>query len=202
MGSTTPAANSKRARRRAPPATRTANRSTYEWDLDGNGTFESKAAKRTRRLTFTEAEQEGREAEERSPNRVIAVRVKDDEGLTSVARVTVYPGDSPPVPTITSPTPSIPWGVGDQIHLDAGLGRRRRTANRSTTRCHYYWRPAWLYHCPTRRPPPATRTRSRPSPASVAGDLTAPRTRLSLLHRSQPASHRRTRAGGRPGRCA
>ena len=50
---------------------------------------------------------------------MVAVRVKDDEGFTSIARITVYPGDKPPVVTITKPTASFQWGVGDDIKLEA-----------------------------------------------------------------------------------
>ncbi len=115
----------------------------YEWELDENGTFEAGAEEKT--LTFTEEEQESREAEERSPNRVIAVRVKDDEEFTSTARVTVYPGDSPPVPTIASPKPTQTWKVGDQIHLSGSAvdGKGEPIDNS----LYFYWSTR-LYHCP------------------------------------------------------
>lgn len=90
---------------------------TYEWDLDEDGVFELTGSEETQALTFTKAEQEEREGDDLSPNRVIAVRVEDDQGFTSVARVTVYPGDKPPVPTITEPTGAFQWGVGDAIKL-------------------------------------------------------------------------------------
>src|SRR5262249_14919870 len=60
-----------------------------------------------------------READEESPNRVVSVRVKDDEGFTSVARITVYPGDEPPAVTITEPSPPYKRRVGDEIDLHA-----------------------------------------------------------------------------------
>jgi glucose/arabinose dehydrogenase len=116
---------------------------TYEWDLDENGTFE--AGGKEKNLIFTRAEQESREAEDRSPNRVIAVRVKDDEILTSTARVTVYPGDKPPVPTITKPTASFQWGVGDDIKL--GANAVDADGNPIVTPLPYYW-VTRMAHCP------------------------------------------------------
>jgi glucose/arabinose dehydrogenase len=116
---------------------------TYEWDLDEDGTFEAGGNKKT--LTFTEAEQEAREGEDLSPNRVIAVRVKDDEEFVSVARVTVYPGDKPPVPTITKPTASFQWGVGDEIKLQAkAVDAEDHEIN---TPLPYYW-VTRMAHCP------------------------------------------------------
>ena len=100
---------------------------------------------REKTLTFTEAEQESREAEDLSPNRVIAVRVKDDEGFTSTSRVTVYPGDKPPAVTITKPTASFRWGVGDDIKLEAkAIDAEGHEIN---TPLPYYW-VTRLAHCP------------------------------------------------------
>jgi glucose/arabinose dehydrogenase len=78
---------------------------SFEWDLDGNGSFETKGGE-TKTVKYTEAK-----------NVVVAVRVEDGEGLTNTAKLTLYPGDTPPVPTIKEPSPSYLWGVGDQIHL-------------------------------------------------------------------------------------
>jgi glucose/arabinose dehydrogenase len=124
---------------------------TYEWDLDGNGSFETPGGtERTR--TFTQAELDEAKANQESGNRVVAVRVKDGTGLTSVARVTVYPGDKPPVPTITAPEPSFKWSVGSEIKLDA----KALDANGSpiTTPLPYYWITR-LAHCPNPANPTA-----------------------------------------------
>lgn len=75
----------------------------FEWDLDGNGSFETPGG-------------EIQEEAYGSPdNVVVSVRVTDGEGLVSVARLTLYPGDAPPVPTIETPAPGTGWGVGDTI---------------------------------------------------------------------------------------
>jgi glucose/arabinose dehydrogenase len=118
---------------------------TYEWDLDEDGAFETSGSAKTKTVVYTEAEQSDREADELSPNRVVAVRVKDDEGFTSVARITVYPGDEPPTVTITEPSPSYEWKVGDLIKLDAEAAESNGTP--ITSPRPYYWITR-LAHCP------------------------------------------------------
>jgi glucose/arabinose dehydrogenase len=85
---------------------------TFEWDLDGNGSFETKGGS-TQTVKFTTAK-----------NVVVSVRVKDGElpvPLTNTAKLTLYPGDTPPVVTINAPTAGTEWRVGDTIHL-SGYG--------------------------------------------------------------------------------
>jgi glucose/arabinose dehydrogenase len=124
---------------------------TYKWDLNEDGVFESSGGQ-TRTRTFTKAEQEAREKAGESPNRVIAVRVEDDEGFASVAKVTVYPGDKPPVPTITKPEAGFEWGVGDEIKLD-GKGIDAKGAEINTP-LPYYW-VTRMAHCPDAANPTA-----------------------------------------------
>jgi glucose/arabinose dehydrogenase len=120
---------------------------TYKWDLDGNGSFETSTGQvATEEAEFTEAELEEREEKEETINPAVAVKVEDGDGLTSVASVTVYPGDSPPQPKIDSPAASLKWGVGDTIHLEGsaldGQGKPM------TEPLSYYWSTR-LLHCPT-----------------------------------------------------
>jgi glucose/arabinose dehydrogenase len=75
----------------------------FEWDLDGNGTFETSGGE-TQEETYGTPD-----------NVVVSVRVTDGQGLVSVARLTLYPGDEPPLPTIETPAPGTEWGVGDAI---------------------------------------------------------------------------------------
>ena len=84
----------------------------------GTGRSRRRATKQEGK-TFTQAELDDAKVKGESGNRVVAVRVEDGMGLTSVARVTVYPGDKPPVPTITAPAASFKWSVGSEIKLDA-----------------------------------------------------------------------------------
>jgi glucose/arabinose dehydrogenase len=117
----------------------------YEWDLNGDGTFETVGGS-SHELIFTKAEQDEREAKDEDLNRVVAVRVKDGEGLTSVARVTIYPGDKPPQPSITSPATSLKWGVGDTLQFKGTALDSK--GNPISTPLSYYWTTR-LLHCPT-----------------------------------------------------
>ncbi len=115
---------------------------TYQWDLNEDGTFEINGSA-TQTVTYTKAQQELREANEESPNHVVAVRV-DDGALSSVARLTIYPGDKPPTVTIDKPTPSDRWKVGDLVKLEGtgiGLGGEIKTLR------PYYWQTR-MAHCP------------------------------------------------------
>jgi glucose/arabinose dehydrogenase len=107
----------------------------YEWDLDGNGSFEVKGGE-TQTKTYAEAK-----------NVVVAVRVTDEvEGLSSVAKLTLYPGDSPPTATITAPKPTDTWGVGDDIKF-SGSGKNGN-GEPIFEPLFYYWS-TQLFHCPT-----------------------------------------------------
>jgi glucose/arabinose dehydrogenase len=117
----------------------------FDWDLDGNGTFETHGQK-TRSLQYTKAELEEEEKNDESLNKVVAVRVTDGDGHRSVARVTVYPGDSPPQPEIDSPLPSLTWGAGDEIQLEGSALDSKEDP--IFTPLSYYW-DTRLLHCPT-----------------------------------------------------
>ncbi len=118
---------------------------TYEWDMNEDGVFESSGSTATKAVIYTEAEQEAREAAHESANRVVAVRVEDNEGFASVARVTVYPGDTPPVPTIIEPSSSFHWGVGDDISINAKAIDAEGHEIKSPL--PYYW-VTRMAHCP------------------------------------------------------
>jgi len=122
----------------------------YEWDLDGDGTFETSGGA-TQERAFTEEELEEEEEDEESLNHVVGVRVIDGAGHSSVARVTVYPGDSPPQPTIDSPSASTTWGVGDEISLQGSATIYDPETDSQEPLYEplgYYWSTR-LLHCPT-----------------------------------------------------
>ncbi|MET0558185.1 MAG: PQQ-dependent sugar dehydrogenase [Solirubrobacterales bacterium] len=80
---------------------------SYAWDPENDGSFEAPSATATKTLTFKDEK-----------NHTVAVRVSDQQGATSVARVTVYPHDTPPVPTILTPDPdALRWHVGQAIQF-------------------------------------------------------------------------------------
>jgi glucose/arabinose dehydrogenase len=120
---------------------------TYEWDLNEDGVFESSGSAQTKKVTFTEAEQEARENAnpKKSANRIVAVRIEDADGSTSVARTTVYPGDKPPTVTITSPLAGQKWSVGDTIDLNAEA--LDSEGHPIVTPLPYYW-VTRMAHCP------------------------------------------------------
>jgi glucose/arabinose dehydrogenase len=117
----------------------------YEWDLNEDGVYEISGSAKTQPLTYTKAEQLTREGNGLSPNRVVVVRVEDDENLSSVARITIYPGDKPPTVTIEKPTPAQTWKVGDLVKLE-GTGFDFEGVKVESPR-PYYWETR-MAHCP------------------------------------------------------
>jgi len=117
---------------------------TYDWDLDGNGTFETLDGGETQELEFTQKELEEEEEHEESLNKVVAVRVTDEHGHSSVARVTVYPGDAPPTATIEEPKESYEWPAGDNLYFAAD-GKNFKGEHLETAA--FYWNMR-LAHCP------------------------------------------------------
>ncbi len=107
---------------------------TYKWDLDGNGSFETPGPA-TEAETFNNDE-----------NVTVSVQVSD--GLrTNVARLTTFPGDTPPEPVIEKPTASLTWRVGQDIEF-AGFASDKEEAGGQLEDANLYWK-ARLYHCPS-----------------------------------------------------
>lgn len=80
---------------------------SYEWDLDGDGSFDDGGGA-TRSETYSDP----------NDNVDVAVRVRDQTTTKSaIARLTIYPGDSPPQIQIAEPSPSLTWGVGQNLHF-------------------------------------------------------------------------------------
>jgi glucose/arabinose dehydrogenase len=124
---------------------------TYEWDLNGDGTFEKSGGEK-QTLEFTKSMLEEEEEHGESLNQVVAVRVTDAKG-GSVARVTVYPGDDPPEPKIIKPLVSQKWKVGEKVELlglalDSEYVTPEHPNGEIYTPLSYYWSTRIL-HCPT-----------------------------------------------------
>ena len=80
----------------------------YEWDLTEAG-YGAATTAPTKSHTYTDG----------TKNVHVAVRVKDTAtNKTSIAQLTVYPGDSPPQITFIKPEASQTWGVGDPIEFE------------------------------------------------------------------------------------
>lgn len=106
---------------------------TYEWDLDGDGSFEAPSTVSVKSKQFS--------AEH---NATVAVRVKDPHGASSVDRVTVYPYDTPPKPIIFEPAATLEWAVGDPISFE-GEAWDEEDTEVPTTSLDWSTR---LFHCP------------------------------------------------------
>jgi glucose/arabinose dehydrogenase len=126
---------------------------SYEWDLDGNGTFETAGgAKISHMFGGTE-------------NVEVAVKVTNASVHSSIARLTLYPGDSPPEPTIEEPLESLKWHVGQQIHF---LGYAEQNSVKVPA-ANLFWKTR-IRHCPSA-------CHSHPLqafPATDRGDIAAP----------------------------
>ncbi len=75
----------------------------YAWDLDGDGQFDDSTAVKPSR-TYTQ-------------NGVVdaRLRVTDALGASDIATVSISVGNTPPVASIATPSPSLTWSVGDVI---------------------------------------------------------------------------------------
>jgi glucose/arabinose dehydrogenase len=110
----------------------------YEWDLTEGG-FGTPTTSATKSRTYTDG----------TKNVHVAVRVKDAQtGKTSIAAMTVYPGDSPPQITFITPEPSLTWGVGDRIEFE-GYANSMEQGNEHADMPEedLFWKTR-LLHCP------------------------------------------------------
>jgi len=105
----------------------------YEWDLDGDGSFDAPTTNGLVSETYVDKQ-----------NHTAAVRVRDEEGATSIARLTVYPGNTPPAPEIIAPTSDLDWAVGDDIDFSGGAEDAEDDQLASTS---LDWS-SRLFHCP------------------------------------------------------
>ena len=107
---------------------------TYEWDLNGDGVFTDVPGN----------EETVTETYEGSANHTAAVRVVDPSAASSIARVTLYPGDSPPDPVIESPEPDFEWSIGEPIDFE-GSAHDAEDGDLPSTSLDWNTR---LLHCP------------------------------------------------------
>ncbi len=106
---------------------------TYAWDLDGNGSFET-SGQATRQANIAGPQK-----------RTVAVRVSDGT-QSSIARVTVYPGDTPPQPEILEPDESLHWRVGQEIDF-SGAASDQEEPGGEVGDAGLSWKTR-LFHCP------------------------------------------------------
>jgi glucose/arabinose dehydrogenase len=119
---------------------------TFEWDLDGNGVYE---------LIGTSLDTEQEVTYHDEAEHFVAVRVKDGKGASSVARVNLYPGDTPPQVSILKPVEGEPgeaalsWAVGDPIEFEGRAydAEDAETPGEQMPSTSLDWGTR-LYHCP------------------------------------------------------
>lgn len=109
------------------------------WDTNGDGKYDKVGTAIT--ATYTKAE-----------NVKVKLQVTNAQGLTNVATETLYPGDDPPVPSITNPLNGQNFNPRDQISFTTGATDREDgtvpDVNQSSdeiidhcagTSCHQHW---------------------------------------------------------------
>ncbi len=106
---------------------------SYSWDLDGDGQFGDSTAV--------------------SPTQVYAqpgvyvasVRVSDPDGASDTDSTSIQVDNTPPIATITSPSPTLTWAVGDPI---AFAGTATDSEDGSLPASAYQWQ-VIVHHCPS-----------------------------------------------------
>lgn len=108
------------------------DRLSWAWDLDGNGSYETRGPTPAR--TYT-----------RKAKVTVRLKVTDSHRASDTAQMVISPGYAPPTARIESPAPGTRWTVGQQIvfrgaGIDSHDGRLPGRALR--------WRMI-LHHCPS-----------------------------------------------------
>lgn len=106
----------------------------YAWDMNGDGEFNDAPPESVAAETYDDEK-----------NHTVAVRVTDEHGASSVARLTVYPGDTPPEPEIVEPSGELKWGVGQEIYFE-GAAEDSEEGSLPSTSLDWSTR---LFHCPS-----------------------------------------------------
>lgn len=76
---------------------------SYAWDLDGDGVYDNSTSSRPTWIYQTAGIYTAR------------LRVTDNHGASATDSVTTTAGNTPPTPTVITPTSSVMWSVGDVI---------------------------------------------------------------------------------------
>jgi glucose/arabinose dehydrogenase/PKD repeat protein len=109
------------------------NSLTYDWDLDGDGNFGDSSAVNPS-FTYTTG-----------GTYDVKVRVTDSHGASDTFSLEVQVGNTPPTATITAPSPSLTWAVGNTINFSAtATDAQDGTLPESA----FHWQ-VILNHCPS-----------------------------------------------------
>ena len=104
---------------------------TYAWDADGDGQFDD-GNQATVNFTYP------------TGNYTATVKVTDPHGASDTDSVAIQAGNTPPSATITAPSPSLTWKVGDPIDFAATATDAQETLPPSA----YKWQEI-VNHCPS-----------------------------------------------------
>ncbi len=106
---------------------------SFAWDLDGDGQLDDSTAVAPV-WTFTEA-----------GDHTVTLQVTDSHGASSTATTVIHAANTPPVPSIVTPLPSLTWQVGDTISFS---GTAADAQDGSLPPSAFHWNLV-LYHCPS-----------------------------------------------------
>ncbi len=129
---------------------------TYTWDLDGDGVYDNGTSAVATWTYSTPGEYTAR------------LQVTDPQGAVGAAAVTITAGNSPPTPTITAPSASSKWKVGDTITF-AGGATDIQDGTEPASRLQWT---VILYHCYT--PTDCHAHTELSIPGTSSGSYTAP----------------------------
>lgn len=82
---------------------------TFSWDLDGDGQFGDATVACCPTHTYTQP-----------GSYTASLRLTDENGATDTAQTMITAANTPPTPTILSPSGSVTWRVGDTITFSGG----------------------------------------------------------------------------------
>jgi PKD repeat protein len=104
---------------------------TYQWDFDGNGSFDATGATPTH--IYSE-----------SGTFTARLRVTDPAGASDDATRTINVGNTPPIPTIIAPVADLTWQVGDPIVFE---GTATDVQDGTLSGASLTWQ-VLFHHCP------------------------------------------------------
>jgi glucose/arabinose dehydrogenase/PKD repeat protein len=104
---------------------------SFAWDLDGDGDYDDSTAAAPAH-TYAAAAVIN-----------VGLQVSDDHGLVDADTVRIDAGNSPPVATITAPSPTLQWATGDPLHFE---GSATDPNDGAIDPSHLVWK-VDLHHC-------------------------------------------------------
>ena len=104
----------------------------HRWDLDGDGAYDDASIANPVRTYATPG------------SVVVGLQVTDDRGGVGTDTITIHPGNTRPVATVTAPGPALRWRVGDVI-VFSGTGTDAEDGAVPASAMHW---DIHVHHCP------------------------------------------------------